>query len=131
MTRLVRFGLGEIVDRLTILALKLQHGVGDKQTFEAERRDLISMIAPQTAATIPEWADLANVNNQLWQAEDKMREYRGRKLRLTTHDHFDISELGMQCQALNDDRSQLIASINLSQGDGHAEKGTGTTDSLP
>ncbi len=124
MTRLIRFGLGEIVDRLTILALKLAHDVGDTDSFDTERRELISLIKPNDAGTVPEWSDLANVNNQLWMAEDKMRAYRERKLLLTTHDHFDISELGMRCQELNDERSQLIASINQSQGDHHAEKRT-------
>ena len=129
MTRLIDFGLGEIVDRLTIIALKIQHEVGSLGPWQRERRALIARIAPDTAETIPEWRDLANVNNQLWQEEDKMRAYREREGRLTTHDLFDVADLGMHCQALNDLRSQLIASINQSQGDPHAEKRT--ADSLP
>ena len=130
MTRLIDFGLGEIVDRLTILGLQVAHlPSNDATAFEAERRQLIDRIKPDTADTIPEWKDLANVNNQLWMAEDKMRGYRERETRLTTHDLFDVAELGMTCQALNDERSQLIASINKSQGDPHAEKRT--ADSLP
>ena len=125
MTRLINFGLGEIIDRLTILGLKIAHlPSNDATAFETERRQLISMIPPNTADTIPEWADLAQVNNALWQAEDKMRAYRERP-QLTTHDLFDVAALGMQCQALNDDRAQLIASINQSQGDQHVEKRAG------
>ena len=124
MTRLIHHGLGEVVDRLTILALKLQHAVGDTAGFETERRDLLADWRPHTANTVPEWADLAHVNNQLWMAEDKMRAYRGRKQPLTLQNRLDVADLGMRCQALNDERAQLIASINQSQGDSHAEKGT-------
>lgn len=129
MTRLMHYGLGEVVDRLTILALKLQHAVGDTAGFEIERRDLLADWRPHTADTVPEWKDLAHVNNQLWMAEDKMRGYRERTQLLTTHDLFEVADLGMHCQRLNDERAQLIASINQSQGDEHDEKRT--EDSLP
>jgi len=129
MTRLINFGLGEIVDRLTIVALKIQHEVGPLGPWQQERQALISLIKPHTADNVPEWSDLAAVNNQLWAAEDIMRGYRGRKLHLTAHDHFDISECAMRIQELNDERAQLIRSVNQSQGDDHAEKGT--EDSLP
>lgn len=121
MTRLINFGLGEIVDRLTILALKIRH-TEDSLAFQSERDQLVALIKPHTAETVTEWADLASVNNQLWQAEDKMRGYRERKLHLTTHDHFDVSDVAMQIQEFNDHRAELIRSINLSQGDGHVEK---------
>ncbi len=124
MTRLINFGLGETVDRLTIIALKMQHEVGSLAPWQHERSKLIIRIFPHTAETVPEWRDLAKVNNQLWMAEDKMRAYRGSVPRLTLHVLADVGELGMRCQALNDERAQLIASINQSQGDQHAEKRT-------
>lgn len=128
MTRLINFGLGEIVDRLTIVALKMQHGVGEVGPWQHERQELISLIKPHTADTVPEWADLAAVNNQLWHAEDIMRGYRERKHHLTTTELFDVAESAMRIQELNDERAELIRSINQSQGDDHAEKGT--ADSL-
>lgn len=121
MTRLIGFGLGEIVDRLTILGLKITH-YPDSTVFATEREQLISMIKPRTADTIGEWAQLARVNNALWQAEDQIRAYRDRFGELNVIDRIDVANLGLACQSLNDERAELIRAINESQGDQHVEK---------
>ncbi len=121
MTRLINFGLGEIVDRLTILGLKITH-YPESAVFTTERDQLIAMIKPRTADTIDEWAQLARVNNALWQAEDRMRAHRDGFHQLSLNDRLDVADLGLACQSLNDERAELIRTINESQGDPHVEK---------
>ncbi len=115
--RLIDFGLGEIVDRLTILALKLAYQP-DALAFTAEREQLISMIRPRTADTPDirhEWAQLARINSALWQAHDRMRVYRKRFGQLTLTDRLAVADLSFARQALHDQRIELIRVLNESQ----------------
>ena len=117
MTRLIDFGLGEIIDRLTILALKLAYQPG-VIAFTAEREQLISRIRPRTADTPDtrhEWAQLARVNSALWQAHDRMRVYRKRFGQLSLKDRLDVADLAFARQALHDQRVELIRVLNESQ----------------
>ncbi len=113
MPRLIDFGLGEMVDRLTVLALKIAH-TADATTLTAEREQLIALIKPHTADTLDEWATLARVNNALWHAHDRMRGYRKRFGQLTLTDRLAVADLSFARQALHDQRIELIRVLNES-----------------
>lgn len=72
--------LGEVVDRLTILALKLEHAPdGDARRRVAELREALA--AAWSAADLPPWdslpehAELAEVNAALWATEEALRDH--------------------------------------------------------
>ena len=119
MTRLRDLGPGEILDRLTILALKIVHGrlKGIPVThWEEERRALEGRLAaafPLTATTDP--MELAAVNAALWQAEDEMRRLR-QIIQAYEAWTGEAARCGMQIQQLNDRRAVLITLINANAG---------------
>lgn len=71
--RLVNYGVGEIVDRLTILDLKIAHGGGDH--FATERSALLTQLHGRTlnGAWFEHALRLAVINGLLWRAEDDLR----------------------------------------------------------
>ena len=124
--RLINFGLGEISDRLSILALKLLFGEAKGQdctTFQTERTALLQQIRSRTpnGKWFEAYTDLAAVNAALWHAEDDLRNLR------TIQDKPEIqgtlARLAVGIQELNDRRATLVQQINKESGDGeHKEK---------
>jgi hypothetical protein len=121
MPRLVNIGAGEIVDRLTILALKILYaGQQSKPAdhFEQERNALLTQLRGRTTMN-GMWFEhaltLGAVNGALWQTEDKIREIR-------SHDPNSglmesAGQIGCRIQELNDQRARLIETINKLTGD--------------
>lgn len=112
MSRLIAFGPGEIVDRLTILDLKLAHGGGDH--FAHERSDLLIQLAlthVPPAGWFKEALQLALINGLLWRAEDDLRAYRRGPTGSITGPP-EVAQLAFRIQDLNDQRAALIATIN-------------------
>ena len=126
MGRLINPGLGEKLDRCTILEMKIHHAVREKTglggQFEEELIAIKRTLPVFTTAVGDLHVQLIGVNKNLWDAEDTMRAFRIREPNLTTHDLFDIAKLGMLCQSLNDQRSTIIAELNLGNSDGWIEK---------
>ncbi|HEY9016198.1 MAG TPA: hypothetical protein VIM84_14180 [Gemmatimonadales bacterium] len=121
--RLLNPGLGELVDRLTILGLKIIHGreiEKDVSHWEAEQvaiADRLLIHLPRsTGEAIAVAADLAAVNAALWQAEDALRAYR--RASAASADWEDIAGCAFRIQRLNDMRASLIRDLS----DGPAEK---------
>jgi hypothetical protein len=124
--RLVNIGLGEISDRLSILALKVAHGAEqakDTTHFVTERNALLASMRSYELAGAAEWLfELAAVNAMLWHAEDEIREYRRRWP--TAVDLTDLAEptlIGMvlrayRIQSLNDRRAELVWALNKQAG---------------
>lgn len=130
--RLINPGVGELVDRLTIIQLKLlQHGPQFRQELEA----LVNQLSLGSEdrhgwAAIPLRAitRLAAVNAVLWQLEDDLRSVRNAAevLRSLPADPsrqdtttYKAGLIGIRIQELNDERARLIAEISA---DGHEEK---------
>ncbi len=125
--RLIQPRLGELLDRLTILRLKIQHG---KETthFRWEFAQIILLVeersewlAPPTRAQMEALEEqLAGVNKAIWRSEDEVRGFRERYLEvpfpLTSTDADAAAKAGFQSQQLNDRRSQLIHQINVLTG---------------
>lgn len=124
--RLMNPGLGELLDRLSILELKLAHGGGEQ--FEEERKAILQQVLPQWNTVMPPgfvlYSTLAAVNAAIWQGEDALRDRRDSMSFAKT-----ISEsafLAHKIQALNDRRAELIREIGKLAGEEeHREKLSG------
>lgn len=118
MGKLHEPGPGEILDRLTILALKIVHGklVGvDGRHWGAEFTALEERYGQKVDALL----SLAAVNAALWQAEDTMREVRahyGAAGHDRTFTDRHAADVGMRIQQLNDRRAELVTLINTDAG---------------
>lgn len=124
MTRLVNFGLGEVCDRLSILALKILFGElkgVDVGHFQRERAALLPKLAASSAGRWTEhYIDLAAVNAALWQAEDELRVFRNAG---EGKSHAsEIAACAFRIQDWNDQRASLIQQINALVGDAVQEK---------
>lgn len=113
--RLIGYGVGELIDRLTILDLKIAHGGGDH--FVNERTALLVKVKARdlTGAAFEATLGLALVNGLLWRAEDDLRLLRrqsGGELR-----EQDAGVIAFRIQELNDQRAALVETINKLTGD--------------
>jgi hypothetical protein len=121
VSRLVNFGLGEICDRISILALKLLHAEEKKidvSHFRNERATLMTkVLARDGGRWIEYFTDLAAVNAALWSAEDALRELRSADLA-----NENAARTAFRIQALNDKRAELITQINSFSGEKTQEK---------
>lgn len=121
MGRLINPGLGEYVDRLTIVALKCASGAeGFDEEHSALARRIETYVLP--ASTDGHWprqlTTLAAVNAQIWQAEDQLRAMRA----IPTETGTTVAALAFRIQALNDERAACINALNDLGGTPHVEK---------
>lgn len=127
MGRLLNPGLGELVDRLTILRLKILHAPDPRDTmhFHTEQAQVQMLIdrvhqglhVPlETHTKLGTYtADLHMVNRKLWALEDRMAQYA--QSRLYYEDHLaDVGDLGISIWHANRDRNTLIREINALAG---------------
>jgi len=123
MGRIVNVGLGEVCDRLSILALKILFGElkgVDISHFQRERAALLPKLSATSAGRWTEhYVDLAAVNAALWQAEDDLRLLRA-DARPTAMEL--AAQIAFRIQAWNDRRAELVQQINALVGDAVQEK---------
>ncbi len=108
---------GELIDRITILELKVEHlaDASRRKRVDTELAGLVALRA-DTIADSPALRDLsaalAGVNRELWEVEDELRLCERRQ---------DFGErfvsLARSVYRLNDRRSELKASIDTGCGD--------------
>lgn len=134
MSRLINPGVGDIVDRLSILELKVLHGeLTQKDTahWVRERDALLVQLGGRTlnGAWFQLALELAVVNAALWRAEDELRAHRHAHTELVA-DPKELQQLvravgtAFLIQQLNDQRAGLIGEINTKAGDDRGkEKG--------
>jgi hypothetical protein len=117
--RLVNYGIGEISDRLSILALKILHCVGDAKHFRDERNALLVQIRAReaTGKWFEHYNELAAVNAAIWYFEDELRQWRATKTVNGANGFEPIVRLAFRLQELNDRRADLIVAINKDSGD--------------
>lgn len=130
MGKLFEPGLGEVVDRLSILSLKIAHG-------RLRKRDVAHFVLETTQLLQREYEnrvihsigvapmmELAAVNGALWQKTDDLRRAaKGWETPAASHDEaVDTAVLGIEILRLNDRRAELVAHINLLAGAPHLEK---------
>lgn len=123
--RLINFGAGEIVDRLTILSTKILYGSAARKETKHwldERNVLLTMLRGRelNGSWFPLALDLAAVNAALWRAEDDLRGYRqDNEAGLADKAALweDAAKCAFRCQELNDRRAELIEQINRQTGE--------------
>lgn len=132
--RLIEPGVGEILDRLTILSLKILFGESygrDTTHFKTERTTLLAKIRSRTlnGAWFDCALDLAAVNAALWHAEDDLRHLRTLPdAKRAEWSGFgpnfwqETGALAFRIQELNDRRAALVAEINKLAGEASAEE---------
>lgn len=108
--------LGDVVDRVTILQIKLDRLPGADQRANV-RRELTALIGRwkdcqlREMDSLPEWAALTEVNTQLWDIEDRIREHEQRGDFGPT-----FIDLARSVYRLNDRRAELKRTINRELG---------------
>ena len=118
----MNYGTGEILDRLTILDLKIQHGAeGQVDHFRNERAALLAKAAPQnTQAWFPLALKLAMLNGLLWRHEDLIRAARKQLTAaggLSLDEANVVVEIAFRIQELNDARALCVQEINKLTGE--------------
>ena len=111
--------IGELVDKLTILEIKLEQLQGEaRQNVERELGLLQDVLAATGLAIDPElWNQLAAINRTLWHIEDDIRELE----RLGSFSDGFIA-LARSVYRSNDRRAQLKRLINQQHGSAIVEE---------
>lgn len=124
MARLINPGVGELVDRASILTLKLLHAPADSAPhLRREYQQVLAIVQPRTtsAGWIAEALELTVVNGVLWHAEDDLRAVRDGS-QLVDGDLIAAGRIAFRIQALNDRRNELIGEINKTTGEWAGEE---------
>jgi hypothetical protein len=130
VARLINPGTGEILDRLSILSLKILHAgllAGrDVDHFRNERNALLVTLRGKNgfAAWFDEYQQIGAVNAALWYAEDELRDWR---LKVNSGDVYKETDRAVRVcafriQALNDERARLIHAINTKTGEQYGQE---------
>lgn len=129
MARLLDPGIGDICDRLTILALKILHCPPGRSAehFVRERNGLLTKVRASTlnASWFEHVLTLGAVNARLWTLEDEIRAYRldwagGVVSKEALQE--DATKCAFRITELNDERARLVGLINELTGDPFQEK---------
>ena len=116
---LTRPSVGDLLDRLSILRLKIHHGgIAGKPVghFEEERQEILQRLPPQIDFLDPLVEHLFFVNEALWELTDAMR------------DAVDAKTADLQARyarvmlRMNDKRANLVGQIAAKYGDHRVEK---------
>jgi hypothetical protein len=110
---------GEIIDKLTIIQIKLEH-IKDKSklvNLQKEYDELISVSASILPVTDPLYSALYEVNCELWDIEDQIRDLERKK---EFGDEFISTARAVYFK--NDKRSEIKREINLKTFSGLIEE---------
>lgn len=122
--RLANYGAGEIVDRLSIISLKIVYGKQALKSvthFEAERTELLAKLPQITTVWFDATLELAAVNAMMWQDTNRVRDLRKLYEAATPEIPVlgavqELAHLAMRLQEMNDRRAILITFINVWTG---------------
>ena len=108
----VPISLGELFDKITILQIKLENLTSKNalENVEQELKKLQSILTqngPKTMETIRLEGELRQINQQLWDIEDKIRD----KERAKSFDD-EFIQLARSVYITNDERSRIKRKIN-------------------
>lgn len=127
MGRLLSPGLGELLDRLTILRLKIIHGqqkqggTGAYKHFEAEEAQINMLLDrmghPDDNDVLLLQVKLQQVNAKLWELEDEMAVFAVADTAvIDLVDSIRCSTVAVQIWRMNRERNALIHEINTLAG---------------
>ena len=119
---LVPIAPGELIDKLTILRLKAENiRQADKLANVRHEQQVLQKVASQYIAQSPEldalWRRLYEINGDLWNIEDDIRKFEGRK-------DFGpgFISLARAVYMINDERAAVKKKINLLLGSAIVEE---------
>ena len=112
----VPISCGELFDKITILQIKLENLTSKNalENVEQELKKLQSILTqngPKTMETIQLEGELRQINQQLWDIEDKLRD----KERANSFDD-EFIQLARSVYITNDERSRIKRKINDTLG---------------
>lgn len=114
--RLINPGPGEMLDRVTILRLKLRNKPAQRH-WQEELQELVVCLGTKYPECMDVYFnDLTAINTKLWVALDETREV------MVLHDQDvagraqDLAELCIRQVELNDARNRLVQEINKKYG---------------
>jgi hypothetical protein len=103
---------GELFDKITILQIKLENLTSKNALKNVERelkklRSISTQYCPKTLETIQLEGELRQINQQLWDIEDRIRDKE-------RHNAFDdeFIQLARSVYITNDERSRIKRKIN-------------------
>jgi len=118
--RLIGYGPGELIDRLTILQLKILHRPLEHFKTEALaiEQTLNEQVFDQNGFFCGFVTELAAVNAEIWAATDAVRYLRRTDNAITNLNQglTECKRLLFHLQTLNDRRAELINLINVDAG---------------
>jgi predicted nuclease with TOPRIM domain len=110
---------GEIIDKLTIIRIKLERIKEEAKliNLRKEHNELAEAATSIITEDNPLYIDLYNVNGELWEIEDRIRD-------LERNKDFgsEFIEMARAVYFTNDRRSEIKRSINLTTGSGLIEE---------
>ena len=110
---------GEIIDKLTIVRIKIER-IGDKEKLENLRKEH-DILAEASSSIMgqddPLYKSLYQVNSELWDIEDKIRDFEKRK-------DFgqEFISTAREVYLFNDKRSEIKREINIKTSSGLIEE---------
>ena len=111
--------IGEIVDKLSILQIKLENITDDKKLVNVKKEFnyLYDIVFKDLKIQLDDYNRLLAINKQLWDIEDDIRdEERAKRF----EDRF--IELARAVYVTNDERSRIKKDINLKYGSDFVEE---------
>ncbi len=108
----VEISLGELVDKITILKIKLVEIKNEEKLINIQfEYDYLMQFYPEDDSIKNYFDQLFDVNYQLWKVEDKLR-------LLEEENKFDqeFIELARSVYILNDERARIKKNINMNDG---------------
>lgn len=115
MSRLLHPGLGDYLDRLSILELKIADGLQrgrDVAHFETERAEIAQQPGVAPACERLTYRALATANRRLWEATDYLLAARTVWPHVAEPDVYLIADHAMRVLQLNEDRAELVRILN-------------------
>lgn len=113
--------IGEYVDRLSILRLKIRGGEAKEisvEHFRTEQCEIMQRMPREVSLVNPYISRLFRINELLWELTDEFRAIASQKYDFNGHQ----ARLGCSILRMNDERAELIAKINAQYGDYRMEK---------
>lgn len=119
MGRLINPGLGDYLDRLAVLELKVQHAPdGAAEHFRRERAAVLGKLSAQFGqAQLEAYTTLLVLNARIWACEDEMAGWAAAVDMPSRELPTSVATLGILIWRLNRARSQTVDALNKLAGD--------------
>jgi len=115
----IEVSIGEIVDKLSILQIKLENITDDEKlvNIKKEFNYLYNIVFKDLKIQLDDYQRLLDINKQLWDIEDNIRdEERAKRF------EYRFIELARAVYVTNDERSRIKKDINLKYGSEFVEE---------